>query len=130
MSGPPWMFLAELVATPVLVPIETYVALEYFMSDDARVAWGPLGWLASLLPGFTCMPVEEHPDLFLHLRDTLHLAAAERERLRRASASASVEWLVEQYARSWPGEPKQAQRVRDVVAFVELEPPAAAPKQP
>src|SRR5262249_43929219 len=64
-GGQPWLFLTELVATPVLVPVETYVALEYFMSEDARVAWGPLGWLASLLPGFTCMPVEEHPDLYL-----------------------------------------------------------------
>src|SRR5262245_28565734 len=117
-GGQPWLFLTELVATPVLVPFETYVALDYAASDDARVAWGPLGWLASLLPGFTCMPLEEHPDLFLRLRDTLHPSAGERERLRCASAGASVEWLVEQYTRIWPDDPKLARRVRNVVASV------------
>jgi hypothetical protein len=121
-GGQPWAFLTELVATPVLIPFETYIALEFAASDDARVAWGPLGWLASLLPGFTCMPMEEHPDYWLHLRDPLHLPAAERERLRRASAGGSVEWLIEQYERSWPGDPKLARHVHSVVTQVELEP--------
>jgi len=121
--GQPWLFLGELVATPLLIPIETCLAVTCAFSDDARIAWGPLGYVASLLPGFTCMPVQEHPGVWLHLGNPLPLPASERERLRHASTSESVEWLVEQYQHLFPDDAMLPGRVRRIVASVELEMP-------
>ncbi|MBK9387573.1 MAG: hypothetical protein IPN34_22390 [Planctomycetes bacterium] len=120
MLGQPWFFLIDVVATPVLVVNETFFACGALGREDARIAAGPFGYLASLLPGITCMPLDAHPSVWLRLSEPLRLPAAERERLSKLGPCGGVRWLAEHYARQVPRGAVAAEFVRDWVVSVRL----------
>lgn len=118
MLGQPWLFAMDVAATPILIVNETIFAGAAWGSENARVAGGPIGYLVSLLPGITCMPLDAHPSVWLHSSEPLRLSANERERLASLGPRAAVQWLAENYARQH-GE-QAAEKVRTWVASVGL----------
>lgn len=93
-GGHPLMLPLDLIATPVIMCFETYLALNAAQHEDHRIRWGPVGWLASLLPVVTCMGMDNH--LSVHVPpDALPLPAEDHARLAKLSAAESVAWLAE-----------------------------------
>lgn len=120
--GQPWLFLLDVVATPVLVVNETFFALAASDREDARIAGGPFGYLASLLPGITCMPLDARPSVWLRLNEPLRLPRSERERLSKLGPCGGVHWLAEHYERQDARGAIAAEQVRAWVASVRLVP--------
>jgi hypothetical protein len=122
MLGQPWVFLFDVALTPVLVLNESFFACGALSRDEARIAGGPLGYLASLLPGITCMPLDAHPSVWLRLSEPLRLPASERERLSKLGPCGGVRWLAEHYERQDSRGPIAAELVYAWVSSVRLVP--------
>jgi hypothetical protein len=122
MLGQPWVFLFDVALTPVLVLNESFFACGALSRDEARIAGGPLGYLASLLPGITCMPLDAHPSVWLRLDEPLRLPPSERERLAKLGPCGGVHWLAEHYARQDTRGEMAGELVRVWVASVRLVP--------
>lgn len=122
--GQPLFFLLDTLATPVLWIGESAIAIAAWDDPDAAIAGGPFGYLVSLLPGFTCVPIDSHPSSFLRLGDALRLSVAERERLARLGDGEGVEWLAAHYAALDERRPERAEMVRYWIAAVRLAPAA------
>jgi hypothetical protein len=120
----PWIVVVDTLATPIVWFAEGTFALAAATSDDAAIAWGPLGFLASLLPVYTCMPLDAKPLAWLRLHDRLPVPAAERDVLRGLSNQGSVEWLATRCESAWGKEsPHLADNVRRWVTAVRVGPP-------
>ncbi|MCB9885267.1 MAG: hypothetical protein H6838_07230 [Planctomycetes bacterium] len=122
--GVPWLTLADVVATPVIWVAEVQFGVFAALSDDARIEWGPLGFLASLLPCITCVPLDNKPYAWLHLSSALHLGPEDRAELAGLGEGAGVEWLAARYVAQFPEDAGAADRVRKWVSGVSLAEPA------
>ncbi|MBL8898250.1 MAG: hypothetical protein JNM84_11510 [Planctomycetes bacterium] len=120
MLGQPWVFLFDVALTPLLVFNETFFAWGAWSREDARISGGPFGYVVSLLPGITCMPLDAHPSVWLRLSEPLRLPASERERLAKLGPCGGVHWLAEHYERQDPRGARAAELVREWVASVRL----------
>lgn len=124
-SGQPWYFVLDVACTPLIWLAETTFAVQAWRKDDRRIAGGPLGYLASLLPGITCSPLYQR-SRGLYLMDALHLPADERRRLASLDGKAGVAWLAGCYEASPTDGPERAARIREWVSEVRLAPPESA----
>lgn len=61
LEDPVVRFCFGLLAEPVDVLLSTWLATEAMFRSDRSVAWGPLGWLATLTPFATLVPAVELP---------------------------------------------------------------------
>ncbi|MCA8973276.1 MAG: hypothetical protein KDC98_01075 [Planctomycetes bacterium] len=125
-AGVPWLTILDVLATPVLWIADVQFASAALAKDDARISGGPVGFLVSLLPFFTCMPIDARPSAWLHLDDPLRLPAEEREQLRRMGERGGVRWLARHYQTAFPDSAASAEKVRTWVTGVRLVPAAAA----
>lgn len=124
--GQPWYFVLETIGTPVVWLAETALAISAWRKPDVAIAGGPLGYLLSLLPGFTCMPLDLR-SRGLRLQDALHLPPDARLELDRLDSGQGVEWLARQFEALGGDGLDTARSVRDWVVSVRLVPPATDP---
>lgn len=96
--GQPWLTISDVLFTPVIWIAEVQFACFALAKDDARIAGGPLGFVGSLLPCITCVPLDAKPRVWLHLSDALRLRAEDRAELAQLEEAAAVEWLAARYA--------------------------------
>ena len=124
MVGQPFTLLLDVLVTPVMWFAESSFALAAMSADDRAIAGGPFGYLLSLLPVFTCVPLDAHPSAWLHLRESMPLPAAEREVLRGLGDAGGVAWLARHYEQKWAKvNPHLAGNVHRWVVAVRLGPP-------
>ncbi len=123
-SGQPWRFALDVAATPLVAIAETVFAIRAWRSDKLAIAGGPLGYLASLLPGITCAPLNQRGK-GLRLLDGLHLPASERAALAACDGRAGVAWLAACCER-YDHDAARAAAVRTWVCDVRLVPGEAA----
>ena len=111
--------------TPVTWVAEVQFACFALATDDARIAGGPLGFVGSLLPGITCVPLDAKPRVWLHLSDALRLRAEARTELARLGEDEAVEWLARRYAEQFDS--SAGDQVRRWVRGAALAPPRDGP---
>ncbi len=120
--GQPWLTLSDVLATPVLWIADVQFAGAALASDDARIEGGAFGFLVSMLPCFTCVPLDNHPSVWLHLSSTMQLGPEDRAALAGLGESKAVGWLAERYAEQFPDDADAPRRVRYWVSGVRLQP--------
>jgi hypothetical protein len=122
--GQPAIFVLDTLATPALLFAEVTFAIAAASRSDLAIEGGPAGFLASLLPGFTCVPIDAKPTVRLRLDAPLFLPASSRDELAGLTSGAGVEWLARNYeALGHEGE-GLGEQVRKWVARVNLVPSA------
>lgn len=126
----PWLTLGDILITPVMWIGEVDFALAAMARDDARIEGGPMGFVVSLLPCFTCVPLDAKPSVWLPLSEALQLGPEDRAQLTGLGEVAGIEWLVARYEQQFPENEGLAERARYWVSGVSLAAPAPKNQAP
>lgn len=90
---PPWFVLADVAATPLMAISESVFAWRALHNSGVRIAGGPAGYVASLLPVLTCAAVGNHPSRLIDFDQPL--PADSRREFEQLDGSDALTWLAD-----------------------------------
>lgn len=115
MPMPYWVVALDVMATPVMLVAELNFAVAAWRSEQHDIEGGAFGFVASLLPTVTCVPLDNKNSVRFPLSEPLALPASARAELAALGGIAGSEWLLKQYAAKYPD---QAERYAHSVAYL------------
>jgi hypothetical protein len=118
-------WIGDVLVTPVMWLAEVQFACAALVRENVEITGGPFGFVVSLLPFFTCVPLDHKPCVFLPLSEPLALTAGDRAELAQLGDRGGVEWLAQHYTAANPERAEvRVANVRRWVSAVRLAAPA------
>ncbi len=102
MPVPYWVVALDVLVTPVMVLGELSFAVAAWRREENDIEGGAFGFVASLLPTVTCVPLDNKNSVWFPLSEPLELPASARAELEALGGIAGCEWLLKQYAAKYP----------------------------